>query len=236
MLKRREHYERFFFFWKRPSILFTGEGGEMTSVCVCHRLAEPWLQGGAGRKTLDVTSGYGHAWGRTSTPWLYERQNPSRGRAQERVVLAAQCTARRNKWAPVETTILEEGPISYLSLQPVLLRLSSDYECTLSLYPSTITLCSARRFNNTNHGDESREAALAEKGSGLRLCLSSRRWAQNVPFSISPDRPSTHVVVKKQDVHSLLLLMLSSRCRSRSSVGAGEWITVIVIAGLTVSS
>lgn len=82
------------FFCKRSSSLFTGEGEEVTSLVVCHRLAEPGLQGGAGGRLLMSRVDVG----------MRENQRQPRGfmkgkipLGEERVVLAVQCTARRNK-------------------------------------------------------------------------------------------------------------------------------------------
>lgn len=183
----KDHYYKKYFESVHTG-LFTGEGGRTTSPPVCHRLAELMFQGGArGRHLTSRGGGCGHAWWPTSTPWLCERQIPL---GEERVVVAV-C---RSKRAYLERTGLEEGLISRSALAILWLHVSSIFA------PPPPPLSLAHRFNNTNHGDELRDATLAEKGSGLRLCLSSRRWAQNGPFLIPRDRPSIRVDVRTQDV------------------------------------
>lgn len=126
------HITKDLFFCKRSSSLCTDEGGGVTSLFVCHRLAEQSVQGGAGGRLLMSRVDVGMRDDQRQPRGFMKGKIPL---GEERVVLAVQCTARRNKWAPVETTSLEEGLISYLSLQSVLLWLSPGYECRLSLSP-----------------------------------------------------------------------------------------------------
>lgn len=144
------------------------------SQLVCCRLAEPSPEGGTEGRHLTSRVRCGHARCRTSTPWLYERQNPSRGRA-------CGCCCLNTQLAEVSVVAAREGslksPLPHLSFHPGSLHFGHPLVSSVGCpYPPLTTRSCVHRSNNTNHGDNTaRDAALAEKGSGLRLCLSSRR-------------------------------------------------------------
>lgn len=157
--------------------IFTGEGGRAASPSARHWLAEPQFQGGAIGRHFTSRVDVGMRVKQRQPPWLYERQNPSMGRAcgcsclKPRLLKGRSLCSSRQAWRRSQILTTVSSVWTFLQC-----RLSS-----ISPHPPPSPV---HRFNNTNHGDEPADVSLAEKGSGLRLLFHHAGERKNVPFLI----------------------------------------------------
>lgn len=103
------------------------------SQLICCRLAEPSPEGGTEGRHLTSRVRCGHARCRTSTPWLYERQNPSRGRTCGPCCLNTQLAIVSVVGAREGSLKKVPAPPSFFSPRLASLWPRSGFKCRLSL-------------------------------------------------------------------------------------------------------